>query len=212
MNQIIVGTQNPAKINQIRDALALSGINIEGLPSNVKFEDIKEDGLNAQENARKKAVTYAQALEKIVLSMDNALYFDNLKPEQQPGINVRRIEGRDDRPTDEELINYYQKLITQLGEQTNGHWEFAVCVAYPNGVIKETTIISPRIFVSKKSEQIVPGYPLESLQIDPESKKYISEMTQEEKAVFWQKAIGKPLCEFVNSLDEMREREKINRN
>lgn len=211
MNQIIVGTKNLAKIKQIRGALALSGTSVEGLPSDVNFEDVKEDGINAQENARKKAVAYSQTLGKVVLSMDNALYFDNLKPEQQPGMNVRRIEGREDRPTDEELTNYYQQLITQLGEQVNGHWEFAVCVAYPNGSIKETTIISPRIFVSKKSEQIVPGYPLESLQVDPESKKYISEMTQEEQDIFWQKAIGKPLCEFVDSLDEMREREKMNK-
>lgn len=209
MNHLIIGTKNSAKIDQIRGALTASGIEVAGLPSDMNFGDVKEDGTTAQENARKKALAYSQVLGKPVLSMDNALYFDKLKLEQQPGINVRRIGQRDDRPTDEELTEYYQKLIGALGDRINGRWEFAVCVAYPDGSTKETTIISPRLFVSKKSERVIPGYPLESLQIDPESGKYISEMTQEEQDSFWQKVIGAPLCEFVKNLKEWQEHETL---
>lgn len=209
MKHIIVGTKNTAKINQIQGALALEGIQVEGLPLDIEFEEVEEDGTTAQENARKKAMYYSGVLGKPVLSMDNALYFDDLESEHQPGINVRRIDGRDDRPTDEEMTEYYQKLITKLGERVNGHWEFAICVAYPDGTVCETTIISPRIFVDQKSEKVVPGYPLESLQIDPETEEYISEMTEVDQANFWQKAIGVPLCEFVNSLEEVHERERL---
>lgn len=209
MHKIIIGTKNIAKINQIKGALATSGITVEGLPSNIEFPEVKEDGTTAQENARKKAAAYSQILGKPVLSMDNALYLDGLKPDQQPGINVRRINQKDDRPTDEEVLDYYQKLITKLGEQINGHWEFAVCVAYPDGTINETTIISRRIFVSKKSEKVITGYPLESLQIDPESGGYISEMTQDEQYVFWQKAIGEPLNKFVKNLRDRQENERL---
>jgi len=201
MKQIVIGTKNIAKINQIRGALTLSGIEVNGLPSNIVFEEIKEDGITAQENAKKKALVYAQTLNRPVLSMDNALYFDDLKSEEQPGINVRRITGRDDRPTDAELTDHYQKLISRLGDTIKGRWEFAVCIARPDGSTEETTIISPRVFVSKKSKKNVQGYPLESLQIDPESGKYISEMTQEEQNLFWQKTIGTPLCKFVKNYD-----------
>lgn len=211
MKHITVGTINPAKIKQIRDALSLKNIEVEGLPPDMKFESIKEDGATAQENARKKALFYSIRLNKAILSMDNALYFDGLKPEQQPGLNVRRIAGRDDRPTDEELTDHYKKLIIGLGKQINGHWEFAFCVAYPDGTIKETTIISPRIFVSESSDKVIPGYPLESLQIDPKSNKYTSEMTPDEQNAFWQKTIGVPLCKFVDGLEEMREYEKLKR-
>lgn len=202
MESIIIGTKNPAKIEQIRGALALAGIGVEGLPVDMEFEEIKEDGITAQENARKKALVYSRALGKPVLSMDNALYFDGLKSEQQPGINVRRIGQRTDRPSDEELIVYFQELISGLGERVGGRWEFAICVAYPDGSTKETTIISPRVFTSKRSEKFIPGYPLESLQIDPESGRYISEMSPDEQGRFWQKAIGAPLCEFVRNLGE----------
>jgi len=202
MNSIIIGTKNIAKINQIKGALAPSGISVDGLPVNTKINDVLEDGKTAQENAQKKALHYSLFLDKPVLSMDNALYFDNLEPNQQPGINVRRINKKNERPTDEELIDHYQKLISKLGDRITGRWEYAICVAYPDGSIKETTIISPRIFVSNKSEIVVLGYPLESFQIDPESEKRLSDMTQKEQDIFWQKTIGTPLNEFIKNLKD----------
>jgi hypothetical protein len=42
---------------------------------------------------------------------------------------------------------------------------------------------------------------LESIQIDPETGKYISEMTTEEQAEFWQRTLGSKLCSFVKSID-----------
>ena len=198
--RLIFGTKNQAKINQIKGALIGLNIEIVGLPD-IDLSEIAEDGKTAQENAKKKALGYSRILNQPVLSMDNALYIDGLPKEKQPGINVRKINNRTDRPSDQELLNYYSKLINNLGKKVNGHWEFALCISTPEGKIKEDTIISPRTFVSKSSNKTVEGYPLESIQIDLESGKYISEMTQEEQNQFWQKAIGGPLKEFIkNSL------------
>lgn len=201
MKEIIIGTTNEAKIKQIRGALlpldvTVSGVSDRGLLPNV----IKEDGITAQENAKKKAVAYARVLNKIVLSMDNALYLNGLADNEQPGINVRRINNRTDRPTDQELLEYYSKKIEQLGGDVEGRWEFAICVASPAGDVREMTIISPRIFTSKANSVSIPGYPLESIQVDPVSKKYISEMNQNEQDLFWQRTIGQQLCNFVASL------------
>ena len=44
---------------------------------------------------------------------------------------------------------------------------------------------------------MIPGYPLESLQIDQASGKYISDMTDAEQEEFWQRAVGEELCAFV---------------
>ncbi len=82
----------------------------------------------------------------------------------------------------------------------NGRWEFGVCVADPDGRVWETTIISPRIFTSTRSSKVVVGYPLESLQIDPESGRYISELSEEEHATFWQCMIGSTLAAFVRTI------------
>ena len=156
--------------------------------------------MTAQANARKKSLAYAGALGRPVLSMDNALYLRGLPDAEQPGIHTGRIGGRPRRATDQELLAHYAALIGRLGSRIDGHWEFAACFATAQGHIFERTIISPRTFVSAPSRAMIPGYPLESLQIDRESEKYISEMTTVEQEEFWQRIVGKELCEFVRGL------------
>ena len=197
VHEIIFATTNEAKVKQFQGALAPFGIVVKSLKNFTSLPSIEEDGETAQENAKKKATIYARASKQTVVSMDNALYFDKLPTEAQPGIHVRRIHSDNTRPTDEALLSHYTELVKQFGAQTTGRWEFAICIATPDGQCQETTIISPRIFTSTPSSKIVPGYPLESMQIDPKTGKYISEMDQAEQAVFWQRAIGQPLQDFI---------------
>ena len=201
MREIVFGTLNEAKIKQARGVLFPAGIEVIGVSNKELLPEVVEDGKTAVENARKKALAYAKALNKNIFSMDNALYLEGVEDSQQPGPNVRRLIGHSGRPTDEEMISYYSKLIKSLGEKISGHWEYGFCIATPDGNYEETTIKTPRIYVSNPSPTIQPGYPLESLQIEPESGKYMSEMTREEQGLFWQQAIGKPLLEFVKSVD-----------
>ncbi len=189
-------------MEQIRGALNPLDILVDGLPTDVTLPVIEEDGATLQDNARKKATTYAQTLNKTVLSVDNGLYLDGLPSDKQPGPYVRRIPGHKERPSDEELLKYYASLIKSLGGRVNGHWEYAICVANPKGAIRETTIKNPpRIFVDKPCSTIVPGYPLESIQIELESGKYIAEMTKGEQDKFWQKTMGSALADFIQRVD-----------
>jgi len=112
------------------------------------------------ENARKKAVAYAQALGEPVFSMDNALYINGLTSESQPGLNVRRINGYPERPSDEQILNYYSKLISDLGGRAEGYWEYGLCIATPDRKTWETVIRSSRVFVGKPSAITIAGYPL----------------------------------------------------
>ncbi|MFZ0546248.1 MAG: hypothetical protein WAM60_12460, partial [Candidatus Promineifilaceae bacterium] len=132
-----------------------------------------------------------------VLSIDNALYLDGLSDDEQPGIDTRKVDGVDGRASDQQLLEHYITIINQLGGQTGGHWKFAVCIADGKGQVFEHTIASPRYFVAQPSKTMIPGYPLESIQIDPQSGKYVSEMTKEEQDTFWQRMIGEALCGFV---------------
>lgn len=200
MKEIIFGTSNPAKITQVKGALAGLEIDIKGLDGFDNLPDVIEDGQTAQENARIKALAFAKATGKIVFSMDNALYLDGLSEDEQPGINVRRIPGVEGRPTDEQMLEYFAGVIKRLGNEIKGRWEFAIAVANLKGIIEEITICSPRFFRSQLSRKVVQGYPLESLQVDPKSGKYIADMTQEEQGQFWQEAIGKELRELFSEL------------
>jgi hypothetical protein len=52
-------------------------------------------------------------------------------------------------------------------------------------------------FVSEACPNVICGYPLESLQIDPETGRYMAELAAEEQNLFWQQGIGEPLRQFV---------------
>lgn len=195
--ELVFGTSNKAKIRQVQDALG-EGFIVRGINDFGVDIDIVEDGNTAQENARKKSVAYAKALGRTVFSMDNALYFKGLSDNEQPGLYVRRIGGIE-RSSDQEMVESYANLVQQHGGQLEGWWEYGLSIAQTQGSSIEDSIISPRIFVAKQSSKIVPGYPLESIQIDPETGKYISEMTTEEQAAFWQHTIGEPLNAFIRT-------------
>ncbi len=196
MTTLIIGTTNPAKIAQLQGALASLDISVDGVRDRSQLPTVVEDGTTALENARTKALAYARALGRRVLSIDNALFLDGLAPGDQPGVHVRRIGGGD-AATDEDLLTHSIALIASLGESVTGYWEYGVCIAKPDGTFAETTLRTPRVFTSKRSSTMVPGYPLESIQIDPESGRYISEMSPNEQAAFWQRTLGEQLCAFV---------------
>lgn len=197
MGKIVLGTSNPAKKEMIESILAPAGIKVISVSDLGVKLDIEEDGRTPQENARKKALAYARVLQEPVLSIDNSLYLEGLPPEEQPGPYVRRIPGKTGRPSDQELLEYYLDIIRRLGNEVNGYWEFAIAVAYPDGTLYEGTVISPRKFVSRPSTIVLEGYPLESIQVDPETGRYISEMTKEERASFWRRLLGKEIRKIL---------------
>ena len=200
MKEIVFGTTNEAKIRQIRGILALDGIIIKGL-AETDMIDVIENGKSASENARIKAISYAKHLGRPVFSMDNALYLDGLASENQPGLFVRRIRGSESRSTDQQLIEYYASLVESLGGKIGGYWEYGMCLADQNGKFFEMVTKAPRIFVSIPSNVIQLGYPLNSIQIDPDSGRYMSELSQEEADISWKKNIGDPLLKFVASVE-----------
>lgn len=181
MKQIVYGTKNPAKVAQIQDVLAPIDIEVKSLADFPAVPNIEENGVTVEDNARIKATAYAKALHQTVLSMDIGLYFDNVPDEQQPGQYVRRISGND-RATDEELIKHYSKLIQDAGGETKAYWRYAFALASADEeCVSFTSDSAPRYFVSTPAKTITPGFPLESLQIDPESGTYFSDMTWGEK-------------------------------
>ncbi len=202
MKEILMATTNQAKIDQIGGALSGIGVSVVGVENKEMLPEVIEDGKTAMDNAKKKALVFAKALGRVVLSMDNTLYFDKLDGDpRQPGLNVRRITSAAGKPTDEEMVKYYSGLIKELGGTAEARWEYGVCIADPNGELGEATFGYKTTFVSQPSLKMMDGYPLESLQMDEVTGKYRSEMTKEELEILWQRKIGEPLSAFVKSLN-----------
>jgi 8-oxo-dGTP diphosphatase len=193
--ELIYGTRNPAKIAQVQDALRGTDIHVVGLSDAVETT-VEEDGTTPEENARKKAVAYAEAVNQVVLSMDAALYFKDIDKSLQPGLYVRRIPGNPSA-NDDELITYYTKLINDHNGSLDGYWEFSFALGYPDGTSEAFVSQTPRRFVGTPDSNTIPGYPLESIQIDAASGKYITQLSAEEHASSWRESLGAPLAQFI---------------
>ena len=202
--RILLGTTNLTKRELVSSVLSPLGIEVL-LPQDLGFAPlyVNEHG-TVQENARQKALAYASMTGENILAIDNALYLAGLADEAQPGTHVRRIPGLGDRPSDDEMLTYYSKLLQKLRGRVNGYWVFAICVVAAGRVFEKITRMQ-RVFVAKPSPVILPGFPLESLQIDPRSGKYVSELPLAARQAFWREYVGAAIQEVVGEALDLNE-------
>jgi len=181
LEKIVIATRNPAKkerfkglfIGLAKEIFILDDFNITEKP--------QERGMTAEENAEIKAKFYSQKLNLPVFSEDEALYVDFLPPEKQPGVFVRRIEGKDE-VNDDKLLDYWQGIITEIPEEKRtGRWHIAYSLAFPNGSIKTVALNHEILFFSPPSKIILPGWPMSSLEGPVEFRKPHSELTDLER-------------------------------
>ena len=93
--RLLYGTGNPAKLSLMRKNLEQLQIEIVGLSDiDVAVPQADEDGDSPLENARKKAKCYYEAFQIPVFSCDTGLYFENVPEDKQPGVHVRRVNGK----------------------------------------------------------------------------------------------------------------------
>jgi XTP/dITP diphosphohydrolase len=94
-------------------------------------------------------------------------------------------------------LEYFSEIVAELGGKATSRVEDGVCIATPAGEHYDITIVSRRKLTSKPSPVRKKGHPLDSLQVDPITGKYFSEMTNEEKNEMWERLIGKKLAMFI---------------
>lgn len=182
--KILYGTTNPAKLQSMRETLKDLDIEIVGLNSvAIEKDSIGETGNNPLENARIKALEYYKKIKMPVFSCDSGLYIKGLKEEQQPGVYVRRVNGKE--LTDEEMIEYYGGIARENSGQVFARYENAICLVLDEEHIYEyqgNEISSDEfIIVDKPHPRRNQGFPLDSLSVEKNSKKYYLDMKREEK-------------------------------
>lgn len=181
MKQILFATGNPSKAKRFSKGLYEKGIEVI-TPNDIDKEvKIEENGKNAIENALIKARAYSKTVNIPVFAMDDNLYLENVPQEKQPGMYVRRVNGK--RLSDDEMIEHYLKLVKEYG--INGKltckWVYGMAVIN-NG--KESTYAWSKedfYMVDKPSNKINPGYPLNTISINKKLNKYFTDITDEDK-------------------------------
>ena len=94
MKQIIFATNNPTKAKRFSKSVLEKEINVISLRDIGIKINIKEDGKDVVENALKKARECHDVTGKIAIGMDDSLYLENVPEDEQPGLFVRRVDGK----------------------------------------------------------------------------------------------------------------------
>lgn len=173
--RILYGTTNKGKLQAMEKSVKQLDIEIIGLNDlDCKLPVIEECGRTPLENAEIKARAYFEAFHIPVFSCDSGLYFDELTDEEQPGIYVRRVNGRE--LNDDEMIKYYSTLAGKYGGKITGRYRNAIYFILDEDHYYSSMDMSiatePFILVTKPHVKRVEGFPLDSLSIDIETGKY----------------------------------------
>lgn len=201
MKKVLFATGNQTKAKRFSEGLLEKGIEVITLKDINKEIEIEENGKNAIENALIKAKAYSKITDMPVFAMDDNLYLENVPEEKQPGMYVRRVNGK--RLSDEEMIEYYINLVKKYG--INGkltcRWVYGMAVIN-NG--KEHTYTWNKedfYMVDTPSNKINPGYPLNTISINKKLNKHFTDITEEDKVLLQENESD--VVEFIaNSLED----------
>ena len=182
MIQVLFATENESKSKRFKRGLLENGIKIITINDIKNKKNIEENGKNAVENALIKARTYAKITDCPVFAMDDNLYIEGIPEDKQPGMFVRRVDGK--RLNDDEMIEYYSNLAHKYGENGKLTCRWVYGIAVINNGIESTYNWSKEDFyiVDKPSDKINPGYPLNTISINKKLNKYFTDITEEDKA------------------------------
>ncbi len=183
MKEILFATGNTAKVDRFYEKLLKNGILLKSLKDiNINI-DIEENGKNAIENAMIKAKAYYDATKITTMAMDDTMYIDGIPEEKQPGVFVRRVNGK--RLNDKEMIDYYTNLVKTYGKdgKLNTKWILGMVIIKDDKISTYTGITNEYYLVDKPAKKIKEGYPLSSILINKKLNKYDVYLTEEDKKI-----------------------------
>jgi XTP/dITP diphosphohydrolase len=134
MKRLLVATNNRGKVREYQEILEILGDAIEiTFPAQEDLDlDVEESGETFEENARLKAVAFAQASGLLTLADDSGLEVDALGG--APGVYSARYAGPGTTDADR-----YRKLLDSLAdvppEARSARFRCVVALAEPGGVV-----------------------------------------------------------------------------
>lgn len=182
--KLVYGTYNPAKFDSMIEmigGLDIEMIQLSSLCPNLIESD--EKGNDPLSNAEEKALNYYKQINMPVFSCDSGLYFKDVNECDQPGVKIRRVNGR--KLNDIEMIKHYVSLANKYGGKIVAYYKNAICL-----VMDENTIIrydgddlnSEEFYIVGKPHDISKeGFPLDSISIHIQSGKYYYDLENDQQ-------------------------------
>ena len=181
--RILYGTTNKGKLQAMKTAVEALDIELIGLGDiEGELPIINENGNTPLENAEIKAKAYYEAFHMPVFSCDSGLYFDELPAVEQPGLHVRRVNGRE--LTDDEMIQHYASLAERHGGRITGRYRNAIYFILDEERHYSSMDLSiatePFVLVTEPHSKRVEGFPLDALSVDIRTGKYYYDLEEKE--------------------------------
>lgn len=195
--KVLIATKNKGKIEKyssILKSLEIDYCTLEDINLDI---EINESGDNTTENAIIKAKAYYEKVKIPVLTDDSGLLIDKLPKEKQPGVYVRRYNGRE--LSDDEILELYSKEIENVGGESTGAFVISIAIIDEEGNIHTKETKHRRLFVSKPDVNRVPGYPLSSLVFDKEKNMYMTEKRKKGQDIYANNTFGEE-TEFIKTV------------
>ncbi len=178
MNQLLIGTTNPAKFNEYKDLLDSYDLEVISL-YDFKIDEPDETGRDFEENAILKAKYYFQKTGIPTLADDGGFEIHALNGE--PGVKSRRWLGR--KTSDEDLIKTVYKKIKKVPEdQRQCRIRTVVAIASPFGVVTSEGSVEG-IIAEKPSDKRIKGFPFRSVMFFPNYGKYFTDLNKQEMEI-----------------------------
>ena len=200
--KILVATTNPGKIVELQ---AMLGTDLRwlSLADFSEIPEIVEDGATFAENARKKALGYAQATGVWTIADDSGLVVDAL--DGAPGVKSARFSGDKEEEADKTLIDHRNiiKVLELLEgvpqEQRTARFVCRLCLASPGKILLETKGTLEGLIADREVGS--QGFGYDPIFFVPHLKKTVAQLTREEKNAISHR--GRAIRELKPPLDEL---------
>ena len=181
MKEILFATSNQSKVNRFYEKLLKNNIKLLSLKDLNIDLDVEENGNTAIDNALIKARAYYNETKLPVMAMDDTLYLERVPDNLQPGMYVRRVNGK--RLSDDEMIEYYSSLADKYGDngKITARWIYGMAIINNGKEYTYTWSKEDFYITNTKSNKIDPGYPLNSISINKKLNKYFTDITLEDQ-------------------------------
>lgn len=198
MKEVLFATGNTSKVARYKDKLLERGIVLKSLKDIDVDIDVDENGSTAIENATIKAKAYNEASNLPTMATDDTMYIVGIPEEKQPGIFVRRVNGK--RLNDQEMIDYYTGLVKEYGKdgKLDTKWILGMVIIKDGKVYTHEETTSEYYILDTPAKDMREGYPLSSILFNKKANKYDIYLTEEDKKIGQADDMG-----FVDFIDEV---------
>lgn len=176
MKKLLIATKNEAKLAEYQAFLAGFPVELISLADLTITDSVVEDGKTYEDNAKKKALFYAEKSGLLTLADDAGLEITALGG--KPGIHSRRWLGYE--ATDAELTQHLYTIARDLPDDNRqAFFKTVIAVAHPHGEMTSVAGEIEGVIVKEPLAELIQGYPYRAFFYLPQVGKYYQEITQD---------------------------------